>query len=169
MEKSTKTILIISIVTILIGGTVLGIFAGKKKRDKAKKEKEDLLKEIEAQKNLSAAEKAKLIKDLEAKKEQEVQAAITTTNTNIGNVRVGKFAYPKGSSTNIRYSAYVNNGWVNNIIRENAKGKLGVVLKVVPSTEYGDKKKWYKIQLTQPYGGYTWGYVREDVITLKNS
>lgn len=60
------------------------------------------------------------------------------------------------------------------IIKQDATGKLGKVLEVVPGIdENGNKdgKNWYRILLTNSVTvgtqKYTIGYVREDVVTLE--
>ena len=168
MEKSTK---IISIVVVVIAiGAVITFASLKSKR--IKQEKEALLKAIEEQKNLTEQELKELKDRLENASEAEKEVLKEELLTDIGNVIVGKYAYPKGASVNVRKSAYVNNGVVNNLIYENYKKKVGIILSVVKSDEYGDKKKWYKVKLTEPFNGWTFstaeGYVREDQITVKN-
>jgi len=164
--NKTQKIILYTFIGLVVAGAVLGVVGGSKSKKKREAEKAALLKKLEDLNNLSKKEKA----ELEAQSLEAIQEAVQDINTDIGNVRVGKIAYPKGESTNIRSQAYVNNGWINNIIEEDAEGKLGNVLKVVNSTEYGDKNMWYQIQLANPIiGGMTKGYVREDVITLKNS
>ena len=168
MKKSTK---IISIVVVVIAiGAVITFTSLKSKR--IKEEKEALLKAIEEQKNLTEQQLKDLKDRLENASEAEQLALKEELLTDIGNVKVGKFAYPKGVSVNVRTSAKVNNGLVNNLIYENYKKKVGVILSVVKSDEYGDKNKWYKVKLTEPFDGWTFdateGYVREDQITVKN-
>ena len=168
MKKSTK---IISIVVVVIAiGAVITFTSLKSKR--RKEEKEALLKAIEEQKNLTEQQLKDLKDRLENASETEQLALKEELLTDIGNVKVGKFAYPKGASVNVRTSAKVNNGLVNNLIYENYKKKVGIILSVVKSDEYGDKNKWYKVKLTEPFDGWTFdateGYVREDQITVKN-
>lgn len=161
MRTSTK--IISATVTILaIGGIV--VFA-LNRRKKNQEEKEALLKEIEDQK--------KLTKEQLAQQQQAVTETVTQqVLTDIGDNKVGKIAYPKGSYVNVRSSPKVNNGLINNFIYEKYKKKVGLILEVVNSTEYGDRKKWYKVRLTEPFDGwtfdYTEGYVREDQVTVKN-
>lgn len=98
--------------------------------------------------------------------QQQYDAAVKDVKEDVGNVKLGKFAYPSGSYVNIRTSPKVNNGYWNNIKYKHTgqSKKIGLVLKAVPSSEYGDKKTWYLIELDN--GGQ--GYAREDVLTIKN-
>lgn len=168
MEKKTK--IIIGVVSTLLIGT--GIVLAIRKSNKLKKEKEDLLRAVEEQKNISAEELKKLEEKLKGASEEEKEVLTEQLMTDIGNVKVGKFAYPLDSGTNVRKSAYVNDGWSNNLIYEDYKKKIGLITTVVNSTEYGDKKKWYKVKLTEPFDGWTfnadYGYVREDAVIVKN-
>lgn len=169
MEKKTK--IIIGVVSTLLIGT--GIVLAIRKSNKLKKEKEDLLRAVEEQKNLSAEELKKLEEKLKGASEEEKEVLTEQLMTDIGNVIVGKFAYPKNESgVNVRTSARVNNGWSNNFIYEDYKKKVGLITAVVNSTEYGDRNKWYKVKLTEPFDGWTFdashGYVREDAVTIKN-
>jgi len=161
MRTSTK-IISVTVTILAIGGIV--VFA-LNRRKKNQEEKEALLKEIEDQK--------KLTKEQLAQQQQAVTETVTQqVLTDIGDNKVGKIAYPKGSYVNVRSSPKVNNGLINNFIYEKYKKKVGLILEVVNSTEYGDRKKWYKVRLTEPFDGwtfdYTEGYVREDQVTVKN-
>jgi len=95
---------------------------------------------------------------------------------------VGKSAYIKDKGgVNVRTSAKVNNGGINNIqapkalyrmFKGDSSGKIGEVVSSHKSLEYGDKKTWYKIKLIpmpKPYSTkfQKYGFVREDAITLK--
>mgnify|MGYP003666870138 CR=1 FL=1 len=55
-----------------------------------------------------------------------------------------------------------------NFLYEKYTKKVGLILSVHDSTEYGDKNKWYKVQLTEPKRGIDKGYVRGDSIIVKN-
>lgn len=176
MEKSTK--IIIGVVAGLAVGT--GIVLAVKRSKRIKKEKEDLLRAVEEQKNLSAQQLKELEEKLNNASEEEKEQLTEELMTDIGNVIVGKYAYPKGYSedwakggtVNVRRTPYVNDGYINNLIYENYSNKVGLITAVVNSTEYGDKKKWYKVKLDTPFNGWTFnandGYVREDAITVKN-
>jgi len=168
MNKKTKIVLGISSAVILLSV----VFFALNKRKKNKEEREKLLKSIEEQKDLSAQELKELKAKLETSSEKEKVDLTEKLLTDIGNVKVGKFAYPKGASFNVRSSAMVNNGTINNILYENSKVKAGIIVKVLNSTEYGDKNKWYKVKLEKPFNGWTistqYGYVRENVTTVKN-
>ena len=99
-----------------------------------------------------------------------------STDTNTGGslsskIQVGDPIYPSSGSVNIRESAEVNNGTINNILKENHTGIIGTVL----SSEIGKKDNltWYKVKLATPIEGYkkfvipytfTEGYVRSDVV-----
>jgi hypothetical protein len=168
MKKSTKIIIGITSIVIL-GVTVFLISKTKKDKDaQLLKEKEALLKLAENQKGLSAKEVEELKAKLDKANEAEQQAIKDDLTIVVGDVKVGKFAYPKGDYVNVRNSAYVNNGWINNFIYEKYTKKVGLILSVHDSTEYGDKNKWYKVQLTEPKRGTDKGYVRGDSIIVKN-
>lgn len=168
MNKTTKIILG-SLLTIGIG---VGVTLTISKIKKDKKEMKALLQTIEDQKDLSRQEKDELKKKLANSSAQEKEKLKEDLLTDIGNVKVGKFAYPKGATVNVRTTPMVNNGFVNNLIYKDYGKKVGLILQVVDSTEYGDKHKWYKVRLNEPFNGWTMqateGYVREDNITLKN-
>jgi len=93
--------------------------------------------------------------------------------TDIKNVTIGKFAYANKGGATIRTSAEVDDGWINNRL---VKGHAGLIGLSIGSSYDKSGKKWYKIKLAKPilstYFGqpYTYkiGYVREDVMTLKN-
>ncbi|MDB4351873.1 hypothetical protein OAA60_00405 [Porticoccaceae bacterium] len=105
-----------------------------------------------------------------------------TTEPQTNGKGVGKSAYIKDKGgVNVRMSAKVNNGGINNIqapkalyrmFKGDADGKIGEVVSSHKSLEYGDKKTWYKIKLIpmpKPYSTkfQKYGFVREDAITLK--
>ena len=91
---------------------------------------------------------------------------------------VGKYA-PKtnsaqnvvvsGSYANIRSSAKVNNGAINNLLgKVSGKGKvIGTLMSSGKSIEYGDKKTWYRVKLSTKLKGRVSGYVRSDTANLK--
>jgi hypothetical protein len=89
---------------------------------------------------------------------------------------IGMAAYPKGASVNVRSSAEVDNVMPTNIIYDNYAKRIGVV--VAQEVQEGTSHIWYKIQLDEPkemtgdvFGWLTddFGYVRSDVVELKNS
>ena len=168
MEKSTK--IVIGIIVTLAVGT--GVLLAVKKSKRIKKEKEDLLRAVQEQKDLSAEQLKELEEKLKNASEEEKEVLTEELMTDIGNVIVGKYAHPKGSSVNVRTSPYVNNGWTNTLIYEDYTKPVGFITSVVNSTEYGDKNKWYKVKLKEPFRGWTinasYGYVREDNISVKN-
>jgi len=150
MTKNGKIILITASVLLAGAATAAILINRKKKRDK---EASDLL---EAH-------------------EEEIEDVKEELLTDIGKVTIGKFAYANKGGATIRTSAEVNDGWVNNRLTEKAahKGHIGLSVGAVYDTS---GKKWYKIQLAKPilstYLGYPYtykiGYVRSDVMTLKN-
>lgn len=93
----------------------------------------------------------------------------------------GKKAYAKVADVSLRSKAYVNNGFINNILFTANKGELiGTVTQVVNDTENAKRPdgkvwEWYKIEINPPkvvpgFIGATSvaeGYVREDVVNLK--
>jgi hypothetical protein len=172
MQKNTKIIIGIASSLVLLTGAFLILKTRKERAAQLLKEKEDLLRTVQEQKNLSAKQLKELEQKLKASSEDEKEALSEELLADIGNVIVGKYAHPKGSSVNVRTSAYVNNGWTNNLIYENYSKPVGLITAVVDSTQYGDKKKWYKVKLKEPFDGWTfnanYGYVREDEITVKN-
>ena len=79
---------------------------------------------------------------------------------------VGKVAYVKGDYVNYRTSPKYNSGLINNNGGQ-VKGKnkkIGTVKAVLNDSGEGSKK-WYQIDMVS----YCCRYVREDVVTLKNS
>jgi len=79
---------------------------------------------------------------------------------------VGKVAYVKGDYVNYRTSPKYNSGLINNNGGQ-VKGKnkkIGTVNAVLNDSG-GGSKKWYQIDMVS----YCCRYVREDVVTLKNS
>ncbi len=102
-----------------------------------------------------------------SKKEDE---GITPLNNDSDSI-IGRTAVAKNpNGVNIRRGQ----GTSTMIIKQDATGKLGKVLEVVPGIdENGNKdgKNWYRIQLTNSATvgtqKYTIGYVREDVVTLE--
>ena len=89
--------------------------------------------------------------------------AKSTTSSSAKNVVVS------GSYANIRSSARVNNGVINNLLgKVSGKGKkIGTLISSGKSLEYGDKKTWYKVQLATRLKGRSVGYVRSDTANLK--
>lgn len=141
---------------VVLGGTIFTIAKVRKNRAKRKEEFDSLI-ELNNANNQAAIDELK----------GQYENALTQQQEDIKGVRQGKFAYPSGSYVNIRTSAKVNNGYINNIKYKHTgqNKKIGMIKKEVPSVEYGDKKTWYMIELEK--GGT--GYAREDVITVKNS
>tara|TARA_R110000765_G_scaffold70647_4_gene136991 strand:+ start:1264 stop:1695 length:432 start_codon:yes stop_codon:yes gene_type:complete len=77
-------------------------------------------------------------------------------------IAVGDILYPSGEYVNVRFSAMVNNGWINNIMTEiESPNAIGVVEDILVS----DGHTWYKVQLNQDLTEYSFGYVRSDVVT----
>ena len=162
----TQNIIIISSILILGGGLAIYLITSKKRREEKEK---DFMKQLQELKNASAQDMEDLKKQLENKSEEEKEEIKENLLTDIGNVKVGKFAYPKGQYVNVRSQSRVNDGWINNkISKVSSPNRIGRIDKVVNSMEYGDKNKWYKIKLDKPGAGFHSGYAREDVITVKN-
>ena len=161
MKKSTKIISVV--VSLLAVGGLVGL--GLHLKNKNDKEKQDLLDALDKQKESAQQQLSQQAQDITSSVTEQVL-------TDIGSNKVGKFAYPKGAKVNVRTTPNVNNWIINNLIYEDYNKKVGLILKVVNSTEYGDKNKWYKVRLTEPFKGWTFyateGYVREDQITVKN-
>jgi len=92
--------------------------------------------------------------------ETEEQELINTTGATA--IAVGNIIYPSGDYVNVRYSAMVNNGWINNIMMEvQSPNSIGVVEDIVVA----DGHTWYKVQLNQDLTDSAFGYVRADVVT----
>jgi len=90
-------------------------------------------------------------------------AAQELENTTGSNpIEVGNIIYPTGSYVNVRYSAMVNNGWINNIMMEvQSPNSIGVVEDILVA----DGHTWYKVQLNQDLTENMFGFVRSDVVT----
>ena len=103
----------------------------------------------------------------------EYQAQLKGVGTSVGkatsSISKSKKVVVSGSYANIRSSAKVNNGTINNLLgKVSGKGTtIGTLMSSGKSIEYGDKKKWYKVKLTNRLKGRTFGYVREDTAKLK--
>ena len=93
----------------------------------------------------------------------EVNALTELDNTTGENkIIVGDTIYPSGSYVNVRYSALVNNGILNNIMMEvESPNAVGIVDDIV----YGDNNTWYRVQLNQDLTNNVFGFVRADVVT----
>ena len=93
----------------------------------------------------------------------EVNALTELDNTTGENkIIVGDTIYPSGSYVNVRYSALVNNGILNNIMMEvESPNAVGIVDDIV----YGDNHTWYRVQLNQDLTNNVFGFVRADVVT----
>ena len=92
--------------------------------------------------------------------ETEEQELANTTGANP--IVVGNIIYPSGDYVNVRYSAMVNNGFINNIMMEvQSPNSIGVVEDIIVA----DGHTWYKVQLNQDLTENTFGYVRSDVVT----
>ena len=79
---------------------------------------------------------------------------------------VGEKLFTYGEYANVRQTAAVNNGRINNLLGT-VKGEIGIVEAVVNGN---DSHKWYKVKLTTPirkmlFLEYDIGYVRDDVVT----
>ena len=96
-------------------------------------------------------------KELNETEEQEEE------NTTGGNpIAVGDIIYPSGDYVNVRNSAMVNNGWINNImLKINTPNAIGVVDDILVA----DAHVWYKVQLNEDLTESAFGYVRSDVVT----
>ena len=94
-------------------------------------------------------------------KETEEQEEENTTGANP--IVVGNIIYPSGDYVNVRNSAMVNNGWINNIMLEiQSPNKIGVVEDIVVAD---GGHVWYKVQLNEDLTESMFGYVRSDVVT----
>jgi|DEB0MinimDraft_10_1074344.scaffolds.fasta_scaffold02741_8 type II secretory pathway pseudopilin PulG len=157
--------------TLLLGGGVY-LWTSIAKKKKQQREAETKARIAEAIKGAkSEAEKKAVAAQILAKENQET--AVEEVLKEVGDKKVGMFAYPKGKDVNVRSSAKINDGTINNNIYEDYTKRVGLVTAVVDSEEYGDKYKWFKVKLDEPDMNYItpdhfYGYVREDVITLKN-
>jgi len=111
---------------------------------------------------------------LKEEEKKEVDPSIVKGNELPKNV--GKTAYPKGDSVNVRSDASVNNGFINNFIGKVMKNMP--VGKVLESTISGDGYLWYRLAVNannlrddssmgKANKKSTTGYVREDNIILK--
>ena len=105
-----------------------------------------------------------------AKGNKEVFSSITQEEINTqGNVetgetpiQVGDVIYPLGNYVNVRYSAVVNNGILNNLMLEvSSPDAIGVVEDILIS----DGHTWYQVQMNQDLTENTFGFVRSDVVT----
>ena len=93
--------------------------------------------------------------------ETEEQEEENTTGANP--IVVGNIIYPSGDYVNVRNSAMVNNGWINNIMLEvQSPNKIGVVEDIVVAD---GGHVWYKVQLNEDLTESMFGYVRSDVVT----
>jgi hypothetical protein len=94
-------------------------------------------------------------------KETEEQEEENTTGANP--IVVGNIIYPSGDYVNVRNSAMVNNGFINNIMLEiQSPNKIGVVEDIVVAD---GGHVWYKVQLNEDLTESMFGYVRSDVVT----
>lgn len=167
-----KVVLGIASVLLLGGGVYLWTSIAKKK--KQQREAETKAKIAEAVKNVSSkSEKQAIAAQILAEEKQK--EAVDKVLEEVGDVKVGKYAYPKGADVNVRTSAKVDNGGLDfrtNFIYKNYTKRVGLITAVVDSEEYGDKNKWYKVKLDEPKEGWMfdddYGYVRADKITVKN-
>ena len=92
--------------------------------------------------------------------ETEEQEVDNTTGSNA--IAVGNIIYPSGEYVNVRYSAMVNNGFINNIMLEiNTPNAIGAVSEIIVA----DGHVWYKVQLNVDLTENVFGYVRSDVVT----
>ena len=166
--KNNYIIAIVGIGVVLIGGAIVYGVSRKRKKD------EEFLKKIQELKNLSAKELKELEDKLKNASETEKEALKDDLLGAIGDVKEGKFVHAI-TTVNVRDEPYVNNAkgtwdFIDNIIGYDLKGKIGRVDKVVNSSQYGDKLKWYKVKLDKPEDseGNAYGYVREDAIKILN-
>ena len=166
--KNKYRIPIVAISVALIGGAIIYGVSRKRKRD------EEFLKKTQELKDLSAKELKELEDKLKNASKTEKEALKDQLLTDIGNVKQGKFAYAI-TTVNVRDEPYVNNAegtwdFIDNIIGYALKGKIGRVDKVVNSSQYGDKLKWYQVKRDKPEDseGNAYGYVREDAIKIQN-
>jgi type II secretory pathway component PulM len=157
---------------IIVGGVVVLALAGAgfllwKQRSEKKKQQE------EEEKNKIDQAVSSAVSQAQAKAQADKDRAVQEVLEDVGGVKIGKFAYPKGANVNVRTEPKVNNGVINNLIYSNYTKRVGMIDKVVKSKEYGDKKKWYRVKLDEPKNNWfaddnIYGYVREDSITVKN-
>ena len=99
------------------------------------------------------------------KKASEATTSSSTTTTTGG--EVGKKVYAKSETVHIRSTPNVNDGSINNRI-------CNLPVNFEPAPTVSDSKDqgiyiWYKIKLSNPENceNYKYGWVREDVVTLK--
>ena len=75
---------------------------------------------------------------------------------------VGDEIYPSGEYVNVRTSAEVNNGYINNILVEiPTPNRIGIVDSIVVA----DGHTWYNVQMNQEFTNENYGWVRADVVT----
>ena len=90
----------------------------------------------------------------------EEQENENTTGTNP--IVVGDEIYPSGEYVNVRTSAEVNNGYINNILVEiPTPNRIGIVDSIVVA----DGHTWYNVQMNQEFTNENYGWVRADVVT----
>jgi len=155
MDKK-KVILGSVILTSIIGVALLGSHLVKKRKEKIEAEKDEAVK--------GALEEA----------EKDKEQAIKEVTDQVKGQLTGKYAYPKSGKVNVRTSPEVDNKFPDNILYEDYNKKVGLIVDVVNdnSPRYGEDFKWYKVKLSEPKSGWfsddEFGYVREDVVTVKN-
>ena len=188
MNRGLKITLIVVGSLVVAGGVTLGVVLRSKKK---KKEKEDVIKELEETKKLE-----EINKGLEVQQTTVVAPKVQTKVIPIRNLDKGinnSFAeikgvtiYPASKSNNaelghpfaegfanIRSSAEVNNAWsMWYDIKDNLLGKVsaGTPIGTIYSEQYDNmtpKMRWFKVKLTKKLGGYEYGYVRSDNVTFK--
>ena len=97
------------------------------------------------------------------KKVEETEEQEEENTTGANPIVVGNIIYPSGDYVNVRNSAMVNNGWINNIMLEiQSPNKIGVVEDIVVAD---GGHVWYKVQLNEDLTESMFGYVRSDVVT----
>jgi hypothetical protein len=189
MNRGLKITLIVVGSLVVAGGVTLGVVLRSKKK---KKEKEDLIKELEETKKLE-----EINKGLDVQQSTVVAPNVQTKVIpirNLDKVINNSFAeikgvtlYPASKSNNaesghpyaegfanIRETAEVNNslGFLYDFGYTNLLGKVnaGTPIGTIYSEQYDNmtpKMRWFKVKLTKKLGGKEYGYVRGDNVTFK--
>jgi hypothetical protein len=185
MNRGLKITLIVVGSLVVAGGITLGIVMRSKKK---KKQKEEVIKELEETKKLEEINKGldaqqttvqtqtKIIPIRNLDKGinntlAEIRGVTLYPATKSNNAEIGH-PYAEGFA-NIRETAEVNNsqGW-SDLWQNNLLGKIGAGTPIgtIYSEQYDNmtpKMRWFKVKLTKKLDGKQYGYVRSDTVTFR--
>jgi len=169
MNKTTKTILIVTGILAALGLISAGVYYWVYVPNQEKKEEEEKQKRLEAQRTY---EKEIQGTDEEGMMRFNDEGELDYSMTEL----MGKILLPKPTLAGgegyawLRSSALVDNGWwTNQITKVSERKKIGKVVDFKKGSEKGYAYTWYKVEIDKDLAvSETFGWVRADAVIYSN-